>query len=136
MSAGPRSASAENMLTNISNELVRAKKRFFGKGPEGVKTYIMDDLCFTVMRGGLTRAEETMLEAGHPEQVRAFRQLFQDEMATILMSCVAEITGREVVTYQSQIMFDPHIVVEMFVFADRRPADNLEGAAGDPPDEV
>jgi uncharacterized protein YbcI len=117
---------AESVLTSISNELVQSKKRFFGKGPEGVKTYMVDDLCFCVMRGGLTRAEETMLAAGHPEQVRAFRQLFQDEMADHLMGAVARISGREVVTYQSQIMFDPNIVVEMFVFADRAPDGGVE----------
>src|SRR3954447_17866810 len=105
MSVEPRGDTVESMLTSISNELVQSKKRFFGKGPEGVKTYMMDDLCFTVMRGGLTRAEQTMLDAGHPEQVRAFRQLFQNEMAEQLMGAVAEITGRPVVTYQSQIMF-------------------------------
>src|SRR3954462_9722914 len=99
MSAGPRAATAESMLTAISNEMVQAKKRFFGKGPEGVKTYMMDDLCFTVMRGGLTRAEETMLATGNRDQVRAFRQLFENEMADYLMGAVADITGREVLTY-------------------------------------
>lgn len=29
---------------------------------------------------------------------------------------VEQLTGRKVATYQSQIMFDPHLVVEMFVF--------------------
>jgi uncharacterized protein YbcI len=135
MTAGPRSATAESMLTSISNEMVQAKKRFFGKGPEGVKTYMMDDLCFTVMRGGLTRAEQTMLDAGHPDQVRAFRQLFQNEMSDHLMTAVSEITGRKVVTYQSQIMFDPHIVIEMFVFADRAPENTLEASARDQLDE-
>ena len=126
MTVGPRGESAESVLTSISNEMVQAKKHFFGKGPEGVKTYMMDDLCFTVMSGGLTRAEQTMLDLGHPDQVRAFRQLFENDMADFLMGRVAEITGREVVTYQSQIMFDPNIVVEMFVFADRTPDAQLD----------
>ena len=130
-----RGESAESLLTSISNEMVQAKKRFFGKGPEGVKTYMMDDLCFTVMRGGLTRAEQTMLDAGHPDQVRAFRQLFENEMADYLMGAVSEITGRTVVTYQSQIMFDPHIIVEMFVFADRAPESAVEVTARDQLDE-
>ena len=132
----PRGDSAESILTSISNEMVQAKKRFFGKGPEGVKTYMMDDLCFTVMRGGLTRAEQTMLDAGHPDQVRAFRQLFENEMADYLMKAVAEITGRTVVTYQSQIMFDPHIIVEMFVFADRAPESAVDVTARDQLDEA
>jgi hypothetical protein len=30
---------------------------------------------------------------------------------------VEEITGRQVLTYQSQILFDPDYIVEMFVLA-------------------
>jgi uncharacterized protein YbcI len=132
----PRGDAAESVLTSISNEMVQSKKRFFGKGPAEVKTYMMDDLCFCVMRGGLTRAEQTMLDAGRPDQVRAFRQLFQNEMTDHLMGAVAKLTGRTVVTYQSQIMFDPTIVVEMFVFADRAPESAVDATARDQLDEV
>jgi uncharacterized protein YbcI len=121
----------ESLQSKISNEIVHAKKLFFGKGPQQAKTYLMDDLCFVVLRGGLTRAEETMLEFGHPDQVRAFRQLFENEMADRLMGIVRDLTGREVATYQSQIMFDPDVIVEMFVFADRAPEDAVEATARD-----
>lgn len=57
-----------------------------------------------------------MLEFGRPDHVRAFRQLFENEMTERLTSMVEELTGRTVVNYQSQVMFDPDIVVEMFVF--------------------
>jgi uncharacterized protein YbcI len=131
MARDERVQAPESLLADISNELVQFKKRFFGKGPEGAKTYLVDDLCFVVLRGGLTRAEQTMLDLGHPEQVRAFRQLFENEMAEPLISVIERLTGRKVLTYQSQIMFDPHIVVEMFVFADRAPEPMLRGAADD-----
>jgi hypothetical protein len=50
--------------------------------------------------------------------VRAFRQLFQNEMGDKLIGTVEKLTGRKVLTYQSQVLFDPHIVIEMFVFED------------------
>jgi uncharacterized protein YbcI len=68
------------------------------------------------MRECLTTAEKTMLEFGHPNQVRAFRQLFQNEMTERLTGMVEDLTGRKVVNYQSQVLFDPDMSLEIFVF--------------------
>jgi uncharacterized protein YbcI len=103
-------------MTLVSNEMVKAQKEFFGRGPENAKAYMLDDVLIVVMRGGLTTAERTMLDFGHPDQVRAFRQLFQNEMSDRLMRTVSDLMGREVVTYQSQVLFDPDVMVEIFVF--------------------
>jgi uncharacterized protein YbcI len=124
MSDGSEAQSPElrggDMLARLSDEMVRAKKHFFGKGPEQAKSYMLDDLLIVVMRGGLTTAEETMLRFGQQDMVRQFRQLFENEMTEVLTGLVERTTGRAVVNYQSQIMFDPDIIVEMFFFADPR----------------
>jgi uncharacterized protein YbcI len=106
----------DTLLARISNEMVRAQKRFFGKGPTEAKSYLLDDLLIIVMRGGMTTAEKTMLEFGQQDQVRQFRQLFENEMTERLTDMIEALTERKVLTYQSQVMFDPDIVVEMFVF--------------------
>lgn len=108
------------MLARLSDEMVRAKKQFFGKGPEQAKSYMLDDLLIVVMRGGLTTAEQTMLRFGRQNLVREFRQLFENDMTKVLTGLVEQTTGRTVVNYQSQIMFDPDIIVEMFFFAEPR----------------
>jgi uncharacterized protein YbcI len=108
--------SGQSLLLQISNAMVRMQKEFFGKGPTKAKSYMFDDLLLVVMREGLTTAEKTMLEFGHPNQVRQFRQLFQDEMTEKLTSMVERLTGRRVVNYQSQVLFDPDMSLEMFVF--------------------
>jgi uncharacterized protein YbcI len=108
--------SGQSLLLQISNAMVRMQKEFFGKGPTKAKSYMFDDLLLVVMREGLTTAEKTMLEFGHPNQVRQFRQLFQDEMCERLTEMVAELTGRKVVNYQSQVLFDPDMSLEIFVF--------------------
>jgi uncharacterized protein YbcI len=134
MSDGPTAQPPElgggDMLARISDEMVSAKKRFFGKGPEQAKSYMLDDLLITVMRGGLTTAEQTMLKFGQPDLVRQFRQLFENEMTEHLTGVVERTTGRAVVNYQSQIMFDPDIIVEMFFFAAPR-QDGIEATAED-----
>jgi len=77
---------------------------------------MMDDLLLIVMRGGMTTAERTMLDFGQQDLVRSFRQTFENEMAQTLTAKIEELTGREVITYQSQVLFDPFIVAELFVF--------------------
>jgi uncharacterized protein YbcI len=132
MSDGPTARPPEptggDVLARLSDEMVRAKKQFFGKGPEQAKSYMLDDMLFVVMRGGLTTAEQTMLRFGRENMVRQFRQLFENEMTEVLTSLVEQSTGRRVVNYQSQIMFDPDIIVEMFAFEQPR-KDGIEATA-------
>jgi uncharacterized protein YbcI len=117
------------LLARISNEMVRAQKEFFGKGPTKAKSYMLDDMLIIVMRGGMTTAEKTMLEFGKEDQVRRFRQLFENEMTERLTSKMEELTGRKIINYQSQVMFEPDLVVEMFVFDSEGSSDAIEATA-------
>ena len=108
----------QSLLARLSTEMVRAQKDFFGKGPTKAKSYFLDDMLVIVMQGGMTTAEKTMLGFGEADKVRDFRQTFENQMAERLTGMVEELTGRKVLTYQSQIMFDPDRVVEMFIFDD------------------
>ncbi|HEV2724244.1 MAG TPA: DUF2294 domain-containing protein [Thermoleophilaceae bacterium] len=117
------------LLARISNEMVRAQKEFFGKGPTKAKSYMLDDMLIIVMRGGMTTAEKTMLDFGHPDQVRQFRQLFENSMTERLTGKMEELTGRKILTYQSQILFEPDVVVEIFVFDSEGSSDAIEATA-------
>ena len=103
------------MRAAISTQLVALKKEFYGKGPVGAKTYIQDEYVFTVLEGGLTRNEETLLAAGEVDLVRTYRLRFQEVMRMQLTSAVEEITGQKVLDYHSQIVFDPPRAFEIFV---------------------
>ena len=111
----------QSLLSQISNEMVQAMKHYYGKGPTKAKSYMLDDFLITVLRGGVLPAEKTMLEAGREDSVREFRQEFQNEMGAKLIGMVEDVTGRTVVNYQSQVLFDPDLIIEIFVFD--RPAD-------------
>lgn len=91
-------------------------KGFYGRGPTKAKSYLIDDLLFVVMRGGMTEAEQTLLDAGEGDAVRAFRQHFENVMGERLIGTVEQLTERKVVTYQSQVLFDPHTIIEIFLF--------------------
>lgn len=108
-----------SLLAAISNEMVRAFKEYYGKGPTSAKTYMVDDLLFIVLRGGLNTPEKFLLERGQQDLVRQYRQTFENEMVSILSGKIEELTRRKVVNYQSQILFDPDMSIEIFVFDDR-----------------
>jgi uncharacterized protein YbcI len=99
----------------LANAMVGMKKQYYGRGPTAAKAWILDDYVFVALEGGLTRNEETLLADGKEDLVRSYRLSFQETMGPTTMSAVEEITGRKVLTYHSQIMFDPTRAFEIFV---------------------
>jgi uncharacterized protein YbcI len=96
--------------------MVGLKKEYYGRGPEKAKAWILDDAyVLVVLEGGLTRNEQTLLEAGKDELVRRYRLEFQETVAATAIGAVEEITGRRVLTYHSQIVFNPMRAFEIFV---------------------
>jgi uncharacterized protein YbcI len=104
-----------SLRTALANAMVGLKKQYYGKGPTGAKAWILDDYVFVAMEGGLTRNEETLLAHGKEDLVRSYRLAFQETMGETTTSAVAELTGREVLGYHSQIVFEPTRSFEIFV---------------------
>jgi uncharacterized protein YbcI len=104
-----------SMTAQVANAMVGLKKKFYGRGPEAAKAFINDNYVFCVLDGGLTENEKTLLDAGEHRLVREFRLRFQEVMKEPTTEAVERITGRQVLTYHSQIMFDPTVVIEIFV---------------------
>src|SRR5215217_5793690 len=99
----------QSVAAAISNAMVGLKKRYYGKGPRKAQTFLHGPYVICVLEGGLTRNEETLLAAGSEDAVRSHRLLFQATMSKPTTEAVAEITGRSVIGYQSQIVFDPDV---------------------------
>ena len=99
----------------LANAMVGMKKQYYGRGPTAAKAWLLDDYVFVALEGGLTRSEETLLADGKEEEVRRYRLSFQETMGETVMEAVGEITGRRVLTYHSQIVFDPARTFEIFV---------------------
>ena len=125
----------QSLLARISTEVVKTFKEYYGKGPTSAKSYMFDDMLLIVMREGLTQAEQTMLDFGRQDLVREFRQQFENEMTRRIVDMIEELTERKVLTYQSQVMFDPHVVVEMFVFENSSEAQFAAAEAGSDAEE-
>jgi uncharacterized protein YbcI len=108
------------MRKDISNAMVGLKKQLYGKGPVKAKTFINDNIVFVVLEGGLTKNEETLLAAGEDNLVRQYRLRFQEVVAKTGHETIERLTGCKVLTYHSQIVFNPDRAFEIFVL-DREP---------------
>jgi uncharacterized protein YbcI len=113
--AGAAEDAAGSLRMAISNAMVGMKKQYYGKGPARARTFFMDEYVFTAMEGGLTRNEETLLAAGKADLVRNYRLAFQESMTDTITKAVEELTGRKVLGYHSQVVFDPPRTFEIFV---------------------
>jgi uncharacterized protein YbcI len=105
-----------NALQAISNGLVHLMSDSYGRGPTKAKTYILDDTYVVcVMHEIFTTAEQTLIDAGEKDLVRDTRIAFQTALAADFKGVVEEALGRRVLTYQSQIVFDPAASFEFFI---------------------
>ena len=125
----------KSLLSRISSEVVKTFKEYFGKGPTSAKSYMVDDLLFVVMRGGLNAAEEFLLEQDEADVVRQYRQTFGNHMDRILSEKIEALTGRKVVGFNSQILFSPDVTIEIFLLDDREGGKSIDTSAPDSTNE-
>jgi uncharacterized protein YbcI len=105
-----------SIVAEISREIVRAHAQYYGRGPTKARTVWKEDVVVVILEEIFTRAERTLVNAGHFEQVRATRQAFQDEVGPLFTQLVEQATGRQVRSFLSQVNSDG-VASEVFVLA-------------------
>jgi len=113
-------------LAQISTSLVQLHSRFYGKGPTKAKTHQVNDTVVSILRGGFTRVERTLIETGQEESVYQMRRSFQQVMEDEFRQVVEEATGRKVIAYMSSIHVDPDLAVEIFVLEPVEESETVE----------
>lgn len=103
------------MLARISTGLVQLHSRYYGKGPTKAKTHMVNDTVISILQGGFTTVERTLIDQGNADAVYAMRRSFQMAMEEPFRAVVEEATGRKVIAYMSQIHEDPDFAVEIFM---------------------
>jgi uncharacterized protein YbcI len=114
MSSGVEEASGER-LAAISNAVVGILSEWYGRGPTKAKSYVFDNYVLCVLEDILTTVERTLVERGHEDLVRTVRLTFQEAVADRFTGAVSEIMGRKVISYHSQVIFNPPMGFEIFV---------------------
>ena len=121
----PRQQTIDGALRSaISQAIVRIHAAHYGKGATQAKTYAWDDLIVTVLRDVLTTAERTLIEVDRAETVRSVRTTFQFTMEETFRAAIERLTGRQVLSFMSQVDPSNGLGVEVFV---------LEPLNGEPP---
>jgi uncharacterized protein YbcI len=114
----PKANLAGEVLSEAANAVSKIKADFFGRGPEGGKAYLNDNLLVVVLHGGLLDVEETLIERGRADKVRDLRLTWQEELDDEITQQIERITGLTVLDYHSQILVRAKVVVELFLLAD------------------
>jgi uncharacterized protein YbcI len=104
-----------SMRAAVSSGIVQTLARLYGRGPTKAKTFFNDNYVFCVLEDGLTPNEERLLAAGEERLVRQYRLRFQEVVFDELTAVVEQATGRTVITYHSQVVFDPPRLFEIFL---------------------
>jgi uncharacterized protein YbcI len=88
----------------------------------------VDDTVVSILRGGFTRVEQTLLDTGEVESVYQMRRSFQQAMGDEFREVVEAATGRRVIAYMSSINVDPDLAVEIFVLEPLEESEQADGA--------
>jgi uncharacterized protein YbcI len=114
---GTENASSPELTlqARVSQVVVRTMKDLYGRGPTHAKTFLCDEYVFCVMSGAMTRDEETMIRGGEQDAVRDYRLRFQSVIAPELIRRVEDVLGQKVISYHSQVLFDPDRLIEVFM---------------------
>jgi uncharacterized protein YbcI len=105
-------------LAAVSNAIVKIFSECYGRGPTKAKTYAFDDYVLCVLEDILTTVERTLVDKGEESLVRSVRLRFQEMESEKFTSAVAELMGRPVIAYHSQVTFHPAVGFEMFVLGE------------------
>jgi len=88
----------------ISKEMVRLYKEYFGRGPTKVRTdWANADTLVVTLEQTLTLAEEKMAAMGEHQRLRDTRMFFQHATVPEFCAPVERLTGRKVRSFLSSI---------------------------------
>ena len=102
-------------LAAVSNGIVQLLRETYGRGPTKAKSYLNDNILLVVMEDILTTVERTLLDNGKESLVREVRLVYQAAETERFTGVVEQALGRKVLTYHSQVTFDPDMAFEIFV---------------------
>ena len=106
-----------DVITAISDGIVALLKKFYGRGPTRTKSYYQDDLVVCLLRGGFSRAEQTLLESGRSSSVIQQRMDFQEVMRERFEEVIERATGRPVIGFMSGTQQDADVMCEVFILS-------------------
>ena len=92
------------MEAEISKLLIRFEKEHIGRGPEGVRSYIVADLAVVRLRGVLTPAERHLAaDPNGSALIREMRIRLVESSRSLLESWIQDLTGCKVLNLLADV---------------------------------
>jgi uncharacterized protein YbcI len=108
-----------NLSRDVSRAMVNLLKDYIGRGASHARTYVHEDLVVVVLRGTMTKAEQTLADEGEEALVRSVRQVLQSKFREDANGIVERLTGRHASALLSDHDVDEDIVIQAFVLEPR-----------------
>jgi uncharacterized protein YbcI len=109
--------------TEISNAVIRFKRDYMGRGPQEVRTFLVDDLAVVRLRGVLTPAEQRLAQLEDPHRGRDLIKQLRVELIEhgreLLESAIEEILRVPVVSLHTDISTKTGESVIVFTLAEK-----------------
>ena len=112
----PSSPSVEAIEAEICREVLAIHIESYSRAPAKVRAHLWDDMVIVVLDGlELQPTEEFLVAEGHPEDVTAVRNQYQQAISATFTAVVERAAGRRVVGFISQQHVNkPRFAVEVF----------------------
>ena len=108
-------ATGGEMLTALSNAVVKIVREYTGRGPTQARASVRDNLITVLMQETLLKAEHSLINDSKAGLVVEMRRSFQQTMRGDLSAAVERITGRKVIAFMSDSHLEPDYSIEVFV---------------------
>lgn len=110
----------DNVLSTISNEMVRLYKEQFGRGPTRTRTHWAGpDVLVVTLEQTFTPAERSLQRMGEHKRLRDLRLLFQYASVPAFCEPIERLVGRKVRAFVSGIDTHADIATELYLLHPR-----------------
>ncbi|QGP93764.1 hypothetical protein MGLY_31860 [Neomoorella glycerini] len=89
---------------DISKALMKFEKEYLGRGPQEVKTFIIEDQIFIRLKGVLTPAEQHLAHSHEGKiLIKKIRTQLLEDSRPLLEKMIQEFTGQKVISLHTDI---------------------------------
>ena len=93
--------------TEISSAVIRFKREYMGRGPQDVRTFLVEDMALVRLRGVLTPAEQRLAQVEDPHRGRDLIKQLRVELIEhgreLLEQAVSGVLGVAVVSLHTDV---------------------------------
>ncbi|GAA0178266.1 DUF2294 domain-containing protein [Clostridium sediminicola] len=95
---------SKEVASDVSTAIKSFEKDYMGRGPQDIKTFVLEDMILVRLRGILTPAEQNL--ASHEDGISLIKQTrmkLLENARDILTNIVFEIVGEQVLSLHTDI---------------------------------